>query len=862
MSIVLVVGLSIFFEVFYHFDRWIYDEATLASQFYAPQPPRVLLVEVETDYEGLAVNNWFTLLEQIQQYKPAAIAINLLPWNWSEQDIELALQRFPLIIGSTHPDAYASYNNIVYSAVPPLDGNAYRQQYRQKILRGTTYPALETAIARKVLAGDAREEENYFINFIGGPGRLPTVTSQRVLDGGLVDVLVKDRVVLIGVKPPLMMDMLSPLGMMSYSSYQAYALDTLLNQNSIQVADLWIEVLLITLLVLVVLLAVLRIPDRYQLMAITCFILLTLSASYASLLLFNYWLMPGYLLITEFSILIALLFLRNRQNQQALQTMALNSAARIESHWLSESFYSSDAHWNHIANMVTQTLSLERTIFLERVKNDHRVHEIRALNCSLDDVSEMRRDYQRTPYTTAIKYGGALKLNRTYLEVSADDEIQYLVPLIFAGNILGFWAFTIKHNAELDENKLIDAVEQFARQISELLYHRVEWKKNQLAQHSSVVKLLQMKFEENSYDSINRSINFLTNRLSVMETVMDGLETLAILYDLFGRVVHVNKSMTKMLTDIHLQPYSMTAVDLIVSLSGCSMTEARNYLSYLILEQSSINVPVKNDAVKKGYMMIISALKSDTHYAAEEDEIKPFEMTGILCELIDISHIREIYSQKEKIVQHMSSRLRNDLSSISMACDLAQDKRLSDDIHIQLIQLIQEKVSKLGINFEHVNRIVQQDLTAKVTSQYPVDYVEPLQLAINECQAQQDKTITIHPDIPLFSPLVMAAPKELRQVFSAIIKILIADAIEDSEILVKINFDKNQIEFEFSNQGFGMPQDQLQSYLQSNGNLDSKELQALRLARHQVINWGGQFKPSSNIGEGMSFYFTLEAFQL
>ena len=862
LGIVLVIGLSVFFELFNSFDRWMYDEVTIASQFYASKPPQVLLIEIDTGFEGLAVKNWFSLLKKVNQFNPSVIAINIMPWNWSEQEIDYALQNFPLIIGSAHPDIYKPHFNIAFSALPALDGNTYRQQHQIQEFNKKNYPGLESAVARKVTGFNSSLAENYYINFIGGPGRLPIISSQRVIKGGLVDALVKGRAVLIGIKTPLMTNIPSPLGMMPYSSYQAYALDTLLNNNAIIIADSWFILLLVIILVFVMLLAALKIPDQFQLIFIISFIFFTVAVSYLSLLFFNYWLMPGYLLITEFSVLVALLFLRNQQNRHELQRMALSCAARIESHRLSDNLNSSDAHWNYIANMVTQTLSLERTIFLERVENDHRIREIKALNCSLDDISEMRRDYQRTPYTTAIEHGGAYRLERTYLEDTANDEVQYLMPLSFMGGIQGFWAFTIKQNTQIEEEKLIDAVEQFAMQISEMLYHWSEWGHSQLTQRGFLVKLLKMKFEENTYNSINHSINFLTHRLSVMETVMDGLETHAILYDLFGRVLHVNKSMTNMLGEIHLLPYSMTMVDLIVNLAGCSLAEARNYLSNLILEQGSINITVNNKGIRSGYMMVISALKSETDYKNAEGEIKPFEIVGILCELIDMSHIRELYSQKEKLVQHMSGWLRNDLSSISIACDLVQDDRLSNEKNIELVQLIKEKVVELGKNFEKVNSIVQQDLVSKAGSQYPVDYIEQLHMAIKECTKKDKKKVLIQPVIPFFSPLVMASPKGLRKVFTAIINILISDALEESEIFLTINSEKDQVTFDFKNQGFGIPQEQLLAYIESVESLDSNEFQNIRLASQQIIHWGELFEASSEIGEGMHFKFSLKAFSL
>jgi len=864
VTIVLLIGLSVIFEVFNRFDRWIYDESMQSSQLYHSAPPKVLLVELFIDFEGLSVENWFKLLDQIQKNKPKVIAINLIPWNWSEADTRNAIKNYPLIIASNHPETYSSNFKIAYSGMPPLDGPVYRQQRQYKLINNKHYYSLETAIVSKSTENSVEPELEYFINFLGGAGRLPTVGSQRVLDGGLVKRLVKDKVVLIGVKTPLMQNMLSPLGLMPYANYQAFALTTLINKNAITIAPKWIVIFLVMTLVLVMLIAVLRIPDRLQLIAISGFIFLTLISGYSSLLLFQYWIMPGYLLITTFSILMALLFLRNRQNQQALKQMALSSAARIESHWLSESVNSSEVQWNHISNMVTQTLSLERTIFLERVKNDHRVHEIKSLNCSIDDVSEMRRDYQRTPYTTAIEHGGAIKLTRAFIEGTADDEDHYLMPLSYAGDIQGFWAFTIKQNADLDETKLIDAVEQFAIQIAELLYHWSEWGRNQKTQSSTAIKILQMKFEENSYDSINHSINFLTTRLSVMESLMDGLETLAILYDLFGRVVHVNKAMTHMLTEINLMPYSMTAVDLITNLSGCSMIEAKNYLSYLILEQDSINIPVKNKGVKTGYMMSIRALKNDVDVDMDDIEngMKPFEMIGILCELIDISQLRELYSQKEKIVQHMSGWLKNDLSSISMACDLAQDPRLTPDKQTELMQLIKRKTAELANNFEQVNYIVQQDLITKVTSHYPVDYIDSLHTAIKTSQDSQSKKIKIQPLIPYCSPLVMAAPKELRLVFSAILNVLINDAVEESELDIDIMCGKDKVVFEFKNEGFGIPQDQLDHYLTTSDISLSNEFHSLQLAGQYIQNWDSELIAKSEIGEGMSFRFFLKVFVL
>ena len=108
----------------------------------------------------------------------------------------------------------------------------------------------------------------------------------------------------------------------------------------------------------------------------------------------------------------------------------------------------------------------------------------------------------------------------------------------------------------------------------------------------------------------------------------------------------------------------------------------------------------------------------------------------------------------------------------------------------------------------------------------------------------------------------MASPKELRQVFSALLNVLVADALEDSYIQLRINCNKDVVEFEFKNQGFGIPDEQLQQYLEGQDSLESEAFQALRQARQQIKAWDGEFNADSMIGEGMSFSFSLKAFQL
>lgn len=127
--------------------------------------------------------------------------------------------------------------------------------------------------------------------------------------------------------------------------------------------------------------------------------------------------------------------------------------------------------WDGIIQLVNQQLNLDKSIFLTRLEGDHRVSEVRALNCQLSDIVEMRRDYERVPYSDAIKASGTIKITRVFFKDLAENEQQYIAPLMYAGDIRGFWALTVIPQKHFDEQAFIKNVNLFAHQIGELLFH-------------------------------------------------------------------------------------------------------------------------------------------------------------------------------------------------------------------------------------------------------------------------------------------------------------------------------------------------------------------------------------------------------
>lgn len=123
-----------------------------------------------------------------------------------------------------------------------------------------------------------------------------------------------------------------------------------------------------------------------------------------------------------------------RQREAQVQLTVLETLHLIREKVHPTSFMASKEHWAQVLNLVNQTLYMKRVIFLESIADKHVVKEIISLNCSIDDIAEMRRDYHRSPYTWALEANGPIEVE-DYLSQSSEPEVQFLVPLVFAGHL-------------------------------------------------------------------------------------------------------------------------------------------------------------------------------------------------------------------------------------------------------------------------------------------------------------------------------------------------------------------------------------------------------------------------------------------
>ncbi len=520
------------------------------------------------------------------------------------------------------------------------DSDGIYRRHKSSQTRYITLEQLAAVTFATPLYSPQNPPGDYLINFLAGRDALPRVTIERVVERGVIPELVSGRVVLIGLHDAYQqVGLPTPIGSgrdsLSLLEYQGFAVDTLLNARPIHTAPGWLVVLLlwVTALLSLVLLQWVGVMAATRITLLM--LVLHLFSAMIALWLFLLWIPLAALLFLQ--IVIYVLLLRSQAVNQTVQIykMIANRSSANAMASTATSFYAIEEHWSRVITLVNQLLDLDRVIFLERVQGDHRVREVKALNCSVNDIDEMRRDYLRTPYSTSIEQRSVLRLQRKFLANERDDEAQYLSPLIFAGEVLGFWAFSInkeKVGLIADFERRID---EFSLQIAELLYHRQQWQQQVADEQRILSKYLRLEGGDQVSRALSQMLVLMDKRLRSFEDVFAGMGTAAVLYDLFGTVLQINAEMSRLVQEMALAAYDMTALDMMISLTGVDLVEGRRYLRTVIVDQQKVTLAVTlGDADQRAYILSMRPLFHQSKADYVSDEVLPFETVGVLFELI------------------------------------------------------------------------------------------------------------------------------------------------------------------------------------------------------------------------------------
>jgi len=851
----------------------LYDRYVSIAPEVSRATSKILLINCNLSDKYSGDKTWSELIRILKDFEPLRIVFTFLPPSAPEgfyREANLIFGRETIRGRDTtelEPLPNKSIKGLRFGItnMPEAFYGVYRYTYTSFSINGKVYPSIEAAVIKDITPG-AELPEAFLINFNGKFHGLPNIDLEEVMAGKLIPELVKDRVVLVGFKPSGSVPSLhTPLSLKGISlsplEFHGYALDTLLSWSMIKRIHPLMKLLILLGMVILYLTASQLFRIRLSLI-LPYSILLLIFYLFICYLLFSYlyiWIPIVEILSLHIIVSVTLFTRKAMMEEEGLRKMVLETTVKLEKRLLPESFYRTEDHWSQLITFVSQSLELNRSIFLEKVEGDHRVREVKALNCSLEDIYERRRDYEREPYSTAILENGPVEIEkRSFFKDIKEGEREYIVPLIFVNRVLGFWALSVDRSKVQDIPAFLNMVREYALQISELLYFRQQ-QQIKLRRKTWWKRFLRIEGTKLFYRELWQNLSVFETRLLLLEKVLERINTATILYDLFGRVIYINKQMIDVLGPMDIRPYEMSALDLGVKLTGIKPERFRGFLQRIILEKDEVSLSVTTPTdINRMYMLY---MKPIVYEGGEMPAlgVYPFMIMGVIFVLVDVSYLRSLEIFKNDLFTDLDYRLRNHIEAINLAATLLGQESLPEKQKQMALQILTEKINTTNEFIRDMKEHLLKDIFVSDLEHYPVDIKGPLLSAINELKDMALKRgIRINTTVPDLAGFVYASPR-LKDVIIEILKVILHDAIDNSEINITLQETEEVFELRISNKGIGLPQEILDRYLLTDTDeTKSAELKSLKAAIKQVRQWEGDATVKSDVGKGMTFTVCLK----
>ncbi len=220
-----------------------------------------------------------------------------------------------------------------------------------------------------------------------------------------------------------------------------------------------------------------------------------------------------------------------------------------------------------------------------------------------------------------------------------------------------------------------------------------------------------------------------------------------------------------------------------------------------------------------------------------------------------------LHEMKHQLTGRLCTQLRNDLATIDLSWSLLGAGAVPQGSHKEIAELIQTKVRQTVRMLSDCQQYLSVETDVDDLERLPVDPKGLLTAAIEELKADRtQKSLSFRLMEPRFVCHVFASVTRLKELFKAILAVLCQDATEASTILIRVTQNDGVVAFDFSNLGFGIPNEVLQQYVLGEQTAASPELQTIQAGAKWVQAWGGMFEAYSNVGLGMHFTIHLVIF--
>ncbi|MFC0677955.1 hypothetical protein ACFFGH_08890 [Lysobacter korlensis] len=505
--------------------------------------------------------------------------------------------------------------------------------------------------------------------------------------------------------------------------------------------------------------------------------------------------------------------------------------------------------WEHVNHFVSQFFELQRSLMLQLPAGLVHLRPVSAIGCSVEDIVELRRDYRRAPFSTALAREKPTPPERPFLQ-PVEGLFDFVAPLVAADQLVGFWAFSVRPRSDAEIETLVPEAARYAEELAKVVLrsNSIEPTDGEVSQRSP--SLAQMR--SRLLDGAMRA----REQIAAYRDVFAAVGHPIAVTDLLGRIQLANPAFEQLAATVSQPLLAMSVHNMLEQLCGLSPTAAKDTLRRVMLrgELDEAGLPVRSLETSVDYALYLHPIRRQTRGAGALQG-SPFELLGLIVEIspnaLDANGGARVGQAASQYTRRTWSLLDHLLRGMERLPAAAAERDVMIDHIVRGLDDSRQMLRALDAATAGGDHDVQIDLP---------QLLQRVRHGLMHHAAEKKVEIRVGEAGPR---TVYGRPDELRAVLADALDLLLDDAAPDSAIDVGVAASKDgrSAVILLTNEGFGLPQWHVNEAMRTSANVAAGHVAASPLERlahsAQFLDAAVVLDVQSELGRGYSVRLTV-----
>ncbi len=534
--------------------------------------------------------------------------------------------------------------------------------------------------------------------------------------------------------------------------------------------------------------------------------------------------------------------------------------------------------WTRALDLAALFLEVESMVLLRADPDgEPRLGFVAGYKATEDDVRERRRDLRRSPYLEATDVHRQV-LRRDFMR----EELavtSLMVPIISISRLLGFLVVNRRLGLEDYFAQKRDLLRFIAQQLGALL-HREMLENRPRRRGHGIAALFQTDRLARRFQVLESVAHSILEKKNLLYSTLDGIDSGVIICDMFGRVLLYNARIAAISENVGTTIEGKNVIDLIHALSGLDRKDIVHRFSGVILGQHGLDIEIRPPAGRgrlRHYRLTVGAVRHRLPGAAKDaggpggapgggaagGGAGRGAVLGLVCLFSDITSLKELDAMKTNLLNMVSYRVLNILTSIQGYAELIGEAPGLGDEEREWVRTIQTEAMSLSGVFDGFHVMANLETGGPGIQLAPLDLVSLVRGAFAAAErARPPKGVGLDFKAPERFDVVAADRQMLERALGAVLGFALENAERGTRVQVEIAEEERYLRLDVKNHGFGVPEETLPALFEGglSGAGGDGAAADLKIVKEVFELHGGAVKAEGKLGEGVRFHLWLPLF--